>query len=183
VTRSRFIQVLFVLGVAALLAGAAQGRPAHVAATLHSGTTRLDIAATTSLGLGAAGIRLIPVSPARSAGADTLLFPVTGGRVSTGLRGSVASGGGMRVRMGRRTVVVRSFVADLTRRVLTATGGGGRFQLLSLAGLRGDVRGGRVSASATARLTRAGAQAFNRGLHTRIFSAGQVLGVARVSAR
>jgi len=172
---------LAALAVLAAAAPAAQARPADV--RVDSGTTRLTIAGTTAAGMAVAGISLSPVSPARSGGSNVLVFPVTGGSVSTSLRGSVSHGGGMKVRKGGRSVTVRSFVADLSRKVLTATSGGDRIDLLTLSGVRGSVRGGRVSASATALLTRAGARAFNRALKTSLFSAGQLLGSARLSAR
>jgi hypothetical protein len=136
VTLASAIVALIVL---ALSATTAQSAERHYGNTIAlSGKTWLNLDKGTAAALSDAGVRVQAVGAAEGPTAKrpyTFTFPIVGGKVDKDpLGGKIVHSGGLSFSAGSEEVVVKRFVIDLDRGVLTAkvAGTGQRIALLRL---------------------------------------------------
>ncbi len=171
----------------AVPAGAA-AQEAPTTAAVAGGQTTLRLDPGTARALAAAGVQVTPTGAARARGA-AIRFPVSGGSADPGtLAGRVAHRGGLRLRAGGRSVVLRAPVYRIGERsTLTLRAGATRLPVARLdtgdARLheRDALRTGVARVAAT--LTRPAARALNRAFGTSLFRAGLRLGTVRSELR
>ena len=180
---------------AALLALALSAPPAQSAersATIPvtGGYTLLKLDAGTAAVLADAGVRIEATGPAIGpAGSITFAFPIVGGEVNKKqLSGRIVHSGGLAITAGNTKLVVKRFVVDLNRGVLTAKVAGAdvRIPLLRLGAVTGGVQaspGLLLLKDVNVRLTATAAQALNQTFNTALFEAGLPIGKATVIAR
>jgi hypothetical protein len=142
---------------------------------------RLD--AGTAKALTAAGVHVSLVKPAKS-GSSGLTFPVTGGTADPAtLAGSVRHSGGIRLRAGGKSLVLRNFIATVGRRSsLSARVGTARVTILRLGLAKAEVTRdgfGTGVRGVRATLTAAAAKALNATFGVSLFKAGLKLGTIR----
>jgi hypothetical protein len=154
--------------------------------TIEGGDTRLAVDAGAGAALASLGVRLDLVGPAFAAQDGRLAFPITRGVLGSDLAGQIAHRGGIRLSAGGRQIVLREFVVDTVRGVLTARTGGTRIDLLKL-----DLSAPQVTpvgmddlqvANVPGRLTRTAADALNATFGVTAFSEDLLLGVATIKA-
>jgi hypothetical protein len=166
--------------VLAVPAGAA-AQDLPTTAAVAGGQTTLRLDPGTAGALTGAGVRLTPTGAARVRGGG-VRFPVSGGSADPGtLAGRVTHRGGLRLRAGGRSVVLRAPVYRIGERsTLSARVGGARLTVAVLgtddARLheRGPVRTGVGGVTAT--LTAPAARALNRAFGVSLFRRGLALG-------
>jgi hypothetical protein len=180
---------------AALLALALSAPPAQSAersatTPVTGGYTLLKLDTGTAAVLSDAGIRIEATGPAIGpAGSTTFAFPIVGGEVNKKqLSGGIVHSGGLAITAGNTRLVVKRFVIDLDRGVLTAKVAGAdvRIPLLRLGAVTGGVQAspGLLSLKdVNVRLTATAAQALNQTFNTDLFEAGLLIGKATVIAR
>src|SRR5215204_395452 len=117
----------------------------------------------------------------------TFAFPIVGGKVDKDpLGGKIVHSGGLSFGADSKSVVVRRFVIDLDRGVLTAkvAGTGQRIALLRLGAPEGAKVGAEriVLRGVDAKLTAQAAAALNEALDTDLFEGGLLIGEATVIA-
>ena len=181
-TLRRALPLAALATVAAVPASAAAQAPA---ADVAGGQTMLRLDRGTARALGANGVAVSLVRPART-GASGLTFPVTGGSLNpANLRGSVEHDGAIRFRAGGRAVVLRDprYTIGASRSTLTARVGSTRLAVASL-NLRRARVGNDGPLTKTARgiratLTAGAARALNRAFSTSLFARGLRLGTVR----
>ena len=163
---------------------AKRGRPGHRRYTL------LKLDAGTAAVLSDAGVGIEATGPAIGpAGSTTFAFPIVGGKVNKGqLGGRIVHSGGLAITIGNTTLVVKRFVIDLDRGVLTAkvAGADARIPLLRLGAATGGVQaspGLLLLKDVNARLTATAAHALNQTFDSDLFKAGLPIGKATVIAR
>ena len=178
--------------VLALWAPPAQSAEQRRAATtpVTDGRTVLELDRGTAATLADAGIRVKATGPAIGpAGSTVFAFPIVGGSVNEErLSGRIVHSGGLAFTGGGERLVVRRFVIDLGRGVLTAevAGAGVRVPLLRLGAPTGGVQaapGLLVLRGVNARLTAPAAGALNQTFDTDLFEAALPIGKATVIAR
>jgi hypothetical protein len=178
--------------VLALWAPPAQSAEQRRAATtpVTDGRTVLELDRGTAAALADAGISVKATGPAIGpAGSPVFAFPIVGGKVNKAqLSGRIVHSGGLAFTGGGERLVVKRFVIDLKRGVLTAkvAGVGGRVPLLRLGTPTGGVQvapGLLVLRGVNARLTSPAAGALNQTFDTDLFEAGLPIGKATVIAR
>jgi hypothetical protein len=174
----------------ALSAPPAQSAERSAAAPVTGGYTLLKLDAGTAAVLSDAGVRIEATGPAIGpAGSTTFAFPIVGGEVNKGqLGGRIVHSGGLAITAGNTTLVVKRFVIDLDRGVLTAkvAGADARIPLLRLGAATGGVQaspGLLLLKDVNARLTATAAHALNQTFDTDLFKAGLPIGKATVIAR
>jgi hypothetical protein len=118
----------------------------------------------------------------------TFAFPIVGGKVDKDpLGGRIVHSGGLSFSADSESVVVKRFVIDLDRGVLSAkvAGTGQRIALLRLGAPKGaKVGAGRiVLRGVDAKLTAQAAKALNEALNTDLFEGGLLIGEATVIAK
>jgi hypothetical protein len=176
----------------ALSAPPAQSAEQRRAATtpVTDGRTLLELDRGTAAALSDAGISVKATGSAIGpAGSPVFAFPIVGGKVNKAqLSGRIVHSGGLAFTGGGERLVVKRFVIDLKRGVLTAkvAGVGGRVPLLRLGTPTGGVQvapGLLVLRGVNARLTSPAAGALNQTFDTDLFEAGLPIGKATVIAR
>lgn len=154
-------------------------------AKLEGGSTLLKLDSGTAGALGDAGIRVAAVGEATGpAGSKLFRFGITGGEVTTKpVGGSIRHSGGLAFSGGGDRLVVKRFIINLDKGVLTARAGGARIPLLSLKGGKVDASGPVVKISnVKARLTAPAAGALNATFDTDLFAKGLPIGKTNTTA-
>jgi len=182
-----FAAVLLAL---ALSAPPAQSAERSATTPVTGGYTLLKLDAGTAAVLADAGVRIEATGPAIGpAGSTTFAFPIVGGEVNKKqLSGRIVHSGGLAITAGNTKLVVKRFVVDLNRGVLTAKVAGAdvRIPLLRLGAVTGGVQaspGLLLLKDVNVRLTATAAQALNQTFNTALFEAGLPIGKATVIAR
>jgi hypothetical protein len=180
---------------AALLALALSAPPAQSAersatTPVTGGYTLLKLDAGTAAVLADAGVGIEATGPAIGpAGSTTFAFPIVGGEVNKKqLSGRIAHSGGLAITAGGKRLVVKRFVIDPDRGVLTAkvAGADARIPLLRLGAVTGGVQaspGILLLKDVNVGLTASAARALNQTFDTDLFEAGLPIGKATVFAR
>ena len=180
------------LVVLALSATTAQSAERHDGKTipLSGGKTLLKIDKGTAAALSDAGVEVEATGAAEGPTAERpyFTFPIVGGKVDKNPPGGkIVHSGGLPFSAGSEEVVVKRFVIELDRGVLTAkvAGTGQRIALLRLGTLDGvKVGDGRiVLKGVNVRLTNQAAEALNEALDTDLFAGGLLIGEATVIAK
>lgn len=180
------------LVVVALSATTAQSAERHDGKTipLSGGKTLLKIDNGTAAALSDAGVEVEATGTAEGPTAKRLYFtfPIVGGKVDKDpLGGRIVHSGGLRFSTDSNSVVVKRFVIDLDRAVLSAkvAGTGQRIPLLRLGAPDGvKVGDGRIVLKGVdAKLTTQAAKALNEALDTDLFEGGLLIGEATVIAK
>jgi hypothetical protein len=189
---SAMAAALVALVVLALPATAAQSAERHDgdAIALSGGKTWLKIDKGTAAALSDAGVKVeaTGAATAPSAKHPAFAFPIVGGKVDKDpLGGKIAHSGGLSFSADSKSVVVKRFVIDLDRGVLTAevAGTGQRIALLKLGAPEGAKVGAEkiVLRGVDAKLTAQAATALNKALDTGLFEGGLLIGEATVIAK
>jgi hypothetical protein len=181
------------LVVLALSATAAQSAERHNGNTiaLSGGKTWLKMDKGTAAALSDADVKVEATGAAVGPSAKrpyTFAFPIVGGKVDKDpLGGRIVHSGGLSFSADSESVVVKRFVIDLDRGVLSAkvAGTGQRIALLKLGAPEGaKVGAGRiVLRGVDAKLTAQAAKALNEALDTDLFEGGLLIGEATVIAK
>ena len=180
------------LVVLALSATAAQSAERHNGKTVElSGKTWLKIDKGTAAALSDAGVKVEATGAAVGPTAKrpyTFAFPIVGGKVDKDpLGGRIVHSGGLSFSADSESVVVKRFVIDLDRGVLSAkvAGTGQRIALLRLGAPDGAKVGAEriVLRGVDAKLTAQAAEALNEALDTDLFAGGLLIGEATVNAK
>src|SRR3954447_662004 len=112
-----------------------------------------------------AGIKVMAIKPATIKGTKAT-FAVTGGSVepTTGA-GTVTHSGGLKITWGKKSVALKAFEINTSKKTLTATAGGKKVQIAKLGGASSARLGFGNSINAkSVKLTKAGAHALNKAL-------------------
>jgi hypothetical protein len=178
--------------VLALSATAAQSAERHNgnAIALSGGKTWLKIDKDTAAALSGAGVEVDATGAAVGPTAERpyFTFPIVGGKVDKDpLGGRIVHSGGLSFSADSESVVVKRFVIDVDRAILTAkvAGTGQRIALLRLGAPEGaKVGAGRiVLRGVDAKLTSQAAKALNEAFDTDLFEGGLLIGEATVIAK
>jgi hypothetical protein len=186
-----FASAIAALLVLALSATAAQSAERHNGNALAlSGKTWLQIDKDTAAALSDAGVKVEATGAAQGPTAKRpyFAFPIVGGKVDKDpLGGRIVHSGGLSFSADSESVVVKRFVIDLDRAVLTAkvAGTGQRIALLKLGAPEGAKVGAEriVLRGVDAKLTAKAAKALNEALETDLFEGGLLIGEATVIAK
>jgi hypothetical protein len=180
------------LVVLALSANTAQSAERHNGNTIAlSGKTWLKIDKDTASALSDAGVKVEATGAAVGPTAKrpyTFAFPIVGGKVDKDpLGGRIVHSGGLSFSADSESVVVKRFVIDVDRGVLTAkvAGTGQRIDLLRLGAPEGAKVGAEriVLRGVDAKLTAQAAAALNEAFDTELFKGGLLIGEATVIAK
>jgi hypothetical protein len=181
------------LVVLALSPTAAQSAERHNGnnVALNGGKTWLKIDEGTAAALSDAGVKVEATGAAEGPSAKrpyTFAFPIVGGKVDKDpLGGRIVHSGGLSFSADSESVVVKRFVIDLDRGVLSAkvAGTGQRIALLKLGAPEGAKVGAEriVLRGVDAKLTAQAAKALNEALNTDLFEGGLLIGEATVLAK
>jgi hypothetical protein len=183
---------LVALVVLALSATTAQSSERHNGKTVElSGKTWLKIDKDTAAALSDAGVKVEATGTAVGPTDErpyTFAFPIVGGKVDNDpLGGKIVHSGGLSFSADSEKVVVKRFVIDLDRGVLTAkvAGTGQRIDLLRLGAPEGVKVGAEriVLRGVDAKLTSQAAKALNEAFDTDLFAGGLLIGEATVIAK
>jgi hypothetical protein len=186
-----FASAIVALLVLALSATTAQSAERHNGnADELSGKTWLEIDEDTAAALKDAGVKVEATGAAVGPTDERpyFAFPIVGGKVDKDpLGGKIVHSGGLSFSADSEKVVVKRFVIDLDRSVLTAkvAGTDQRIDLLRL-GAPEDVKVGSeriVLKGVDAKLTGQAAKALNEALDTDLFAGGLLIGEATVNAK
>jgi hypothetical protein len=186
-----FASAIVALVVLALSATAAQSAERHNGnAIALSGKTWLKVDEDTAAALKDAGVKVEATGAAvgPTAKRPYFTFPIVGGKVDKDpLGGKIVHSGGLSFSADSEKVVVKRFVIDLDRSVLSAkvAGTGQRIALLRL-GAPEDVKVGAgriVLRGVDAKLSGQAAEALNEALDTDLFEGGLLIGEATVNAK
>ena len=187
-----FASAILALVVLALSATAAQSAERHNGKALAlSGKTWLKIDKGTAAALSDAGVKVEATGAAEGPTAKrpyTFTFPIVGGKVDKHpLGGKIVHSGGLSFSTNSENVVVKRFVIDLDRGVLSAkvAGTGQRIALLRLGTPEGVKVGSEriVLRGVDAKLTAQAAKALNAALDTDLFEGDLLIGEATVNAK
>src|SRR5215218_9246367 len=187
-----FASAIVALVVLALSATTAQSSERHNGDTDElSGKTWLKVDKDTAAALSDAGVKVEAVGAAEGPTAKrpyTFTFPIVGGKVDKDpLGGRIVHSGGLSFSADSESVVVKRFVIDLDRGVLTAkvAGTGQRVALLRLGAPEGVKVGSEriVLRGVDAKLTAQAAKALNEAFNTDLFAGGLLIGEATVIAK
>jgi len=184
---------LVIMALSPTAAQSAERHDGHNGKTveLSGGKTLLKIDKGTAAALSDAGVKVKVTGAAEGPTAKrpyTFAFPIVGGKVDKHpLGGKIVHSGGLSFSADSEKVVVKRFVIELDRGVLTAkvAGTGQRIALLRL-GAPEDVKVGAeriVLRGVDAKLTSQAAKALNEGLDTDLFAGGLLIGEAKVIAK
>jgi hypothetical protein len=187
-----FASAIVALVVLALSATTAQSAERHNGDTIGlSGKTWLKVDKDTAAALSDAGVKVEATGAAEGPTAErpyTFAFPIVGGKVDKHpLGGRIVHSGGLSFSADSEKVVVKRFVIELDRGVLTAkvAGTGQRIALLRLGAPEGVKVGSEriVLRGVDAKLTAQAAKALNEALDTDLFAGGLLIGEATVNAK
>src|SRR5215213_5797179 len=180
------------LVILALSPTAAQSAERHNGKTveLSGGKTLLKIDKGTAAALSDAGVKVEATGAAEGPTAKRpyFAFPIVGGKVEKDpLGGKIVHSGGLSFSADSEKVVLKRFVIELDRGVLTAkvAGTGQRIALLRLGAPEGAKVGSEriVLRGVDAKLTSQAAKALNEALDTDLFKGGLLIGEAKVVAK
>src|SRR5215208_5788488 len=182
---------LVALIIVALSPTTAQSAERHNGKTVAlSGKTWLKVDKDTAAALSDAGVKVEAVGAAEGPTAKRpyFSFPIVGGKVEKDpLGGRIVHSGGLSFSADSESVVVKRFVIELDRGVLTAevAGTGQRIALLRLGAPEGAKVGAEriVLRGVDAKLTAQAAKALNEALETDLFEGGLLIGKATVFAK
>jgi hypothetical protein len=187
-----FASAIVALVVLALSATTAQSSERHNGKAVElSGKTWLKIDKDTAAALSDAGVKVEATGAAVGPTDErpyTFAFPIVGGKVDKDpLGGRIVHSGGLSFSADSEKVVVKRFVMELDRGVLSAkvAGTGQRIDLLRL-GAPEDVKVGSeriVLKGVDAKLTSQAAKALNEAFDTELFAGGLLIGEATVNAK
>jgi hypothetical protein len=186
-----FASAIVALVVLALSATTAQSAERHNGnADELSGKTWLKIDKDTAAALSDAGVKVEATGAAVGPTDERpyFTFPIVGGKVDKDpLGGKIVHSGGLSFSTDSEKVVVKRFVIDVDRAVLTAkvAGTGQRIDLLRL-GAPEDVKVSSeriVLKGVDAKLTSQAANALNEAFDTDLFAGGLLIGEATVNAK
>jgi hypothetical protein len=189
VTLASAIVAFVVLALSATAAQSAERHDANTSA-LSGGKTWLKIDEDTDAALSDAGVEVEATGAAVGPTAERpyFTFPIVGGKVDKDpLGGRIVHSGGLSFSADSESVVVKRFVIDVDRAILTAkvAGTGQRIALLRL----GAPEGAKVGAGwivlrgVDAKLTAQAAKALNEAFDTDLFEGGLLIGEATVIAK
>jgi hypothetical protein len=187
-----FASAIVALVVLALSATTAQSSERHNGKALElSGKTWLKIDKDTAAALSDAGVKVEASGAAEGPTAKrpyTFAFPIVGGKVDKDpLGGKIVHSGGLSFSADSEKVVVKRFVIELDRGVLSAkvAGTGQRIALLRLGAPEGVKVGSEriVLKGVDAKLTAQAAKALNEAFDTDLFAGGLLIGEATVNAK
>jgi hypothetical protein len=187
-----FASAIVALVVLALSATTAQSSERHNGKTVElSGKTWLKVDKDTAAALSDAGVKVEATGAAEGPTAErpyTFAFPIVGGKVDKHpLGGKIVHSGGLSFSADSEKVVVKRFVIELDRGVLTAkvAGTGQRIALLRLGAPEGVKVGSEriVLRGVDAKLTAQAAKALNEAFDTDLFAGGLLIGEATVNAK
>src|SRR5829696_957780 len=186
-----FASTIVALVVLALSATTAQSSERHNGKTVElSGKTWLKVDNDTAAALSDAGVKVEATGAAEGPTAKRpyFAFPIVGGQVDKHpLGGKIVHSGGLSFSVDSEKVVVKRFVIELDRGVLTAkvAGTGQRIALLRLGAPEGVEVGSEriVLKGVDAKLTAQAATALNEALDTDLFAGGLLIGEATVNAK
>jgi hypothetical protein len=187
-----FASAIVALVVLALSATTAQSSERHNGKTVElSGKTWLKVDKDTAAALSDAGVKVEATGAAEGPTAErpyTFAFPIVGGKVDKHpLGGKIVHSGGLSFSADSEKVVVKRFVIELDRGVLTAkvAGTGQRIDLLRLGAPEGVEVGSEriVLKGVDAKLTAQAAKALNEAFDTDLFAGGLLIGEATVNAK
>src|SRR5215216_1194611 len=187
-----FASAIVALVVLALSATTAQSAERHNGDTVElSGKTWLKIDKDTAAALSDAGVKVEATGAAVGPTDErpyTFAFPIVGGKVDKDpLGGRIVHSGGLSFSTDSEKVVVKRFVIDLDRGVLTAkvAGTGQRIDLPRLGTPEGVKVGSEriVLRGVEAKLTAQAATALNEAFDTDLFAGGLLIGEATVNAK
>jgi hypothetical protein len=189
VTLASAIAALVVLALSPTTAQSAERHDGNTSAL--SGKTWLKIDKDTATALSDAGVKVEATGAAEGPTAKhpyTFAFPIVGGKVDKDpLGGQIVHSGGLRFSADSESVVVKRFVIELDRGVLSAkvAGTGQRIDLLRLGAPDGVKVGAEqiVLRGVDAKLTTQAAKALNEALDTKLFAGGLLIGEATVNAK
>ena len=181
---------LVALIIVALSPTAAQSAERHNGNTSAlSGKTWLKVDKDTAAALSEAGVKVEAVGAAEGPTAKRpyFTFPIVGGKVDKDpLGGKIVHSGGLSFSTDSEKVVVKRFVIDVDRSILTAkvAGTGQRIALLKLGAPEGAKVGAEriVLRGVEAKLTSEAAKALNEAFETDLFAGGLLIGEATVIA-
>jgi hypothetical protein len=189
VTLASAIAALVVLALSATTAQSAERHNGDTVA-LSGGKTWLKIDKDTAAALSDAGVKVEATGAAEGPTAKRPYFdiPIVGGKVEKDpLGGKIVHSGGLSFSADSEKVVVKRFVIDLDRSVLTAkvAGTGQRIALLRLGTPEGVKVGSEriVLKGVDAKLTSQAAKALNEAFDTKLFAGGLLIGEATVNAK
>ena len=179
------------LVILALSPTVAQSAERHNGNTIAlSGKTLLKLDKGTAATLTDAGVKVEATGAAvgPTAKHPAFAFPIVGGKVEKDpLGGRIVHSGGLSFSADSKSVVVKRFVIDLDRGVLTAkvAGTGQRIALLRLGAPEGVKVGAEriVLRDVDAKLTAQAAKALNEAFDTDLFEGGLLIGEATVIAK
>jgi hypothetical protein len=182
---------LVVLALSPTAAQSAERHNDHNGKTIAlSGKTWLKIDKDTAAALSDAGVKVEAVGAAEGPTAKRpyFAFPIVGGKVDKHpLGGKIVHSGGLSFSADSEKVVVKRFVIDLDRWVLTAkvAGTGQRIALLRLGAPEGVKVGSEriVLKGVDAKLSAQAAKALNEAFDTDLFAGGLLIGEATVNAK
>jgi hypothetical protein len=188
VTLASAIVALVVLALSATTAQSAERHNGNAVAL--GGKTWLKLDKDTAAALSDAGIKVEATGAAVGPTDERpyFAFPIVGGKVDKDpLGGRIVHSGGLSFSAGSKSVVVKRFVIELDRGVLTAkvAGTGQRIALLRL-GAPEDVKVGSeriVLRGVEAKLSAQAAKALNEAFDTDLFAGGLLIGEATVFAK
>src|SRR5215217_1544094 len=187
-----FASAIVALLVLALSATTAQSAEHHNGKAVElSGKTWLKIDKDTAAALSDAGVKVEATGAAEGPTAKrpyNFAFPIVGGKVDKHpLGGKIVHSGGFSFSADSEKVVVKRFVIELDRGVLTAkvAGTGQRIALLRLGAPEGVKVGSEriVLKDVDVKLTSQAAKALNEALDTDLFAGGLLIGEATVNAK
>ena len=187
-----FASAIVALVVLALSATTAQSSERHNGKTVElSGKTWLKLDKDTAAALSDAGVKVEATGAAEGPTAKrpyTFAFPIVGGKVDKHpLGGRIVHSGGLSFSADSENVVVKRFVIEVDRGVLSAkvAGTGQRIALLKLGAPEGAKVGAEriVLRGVDAKLTAQAAKALNEALDTDLFKGGLLIGEATVIAK
>jgi hypothetical protein len=187
----RLASALVALIIVALSPSAAQSAERHNGNTSAlSGKTWLKVDKDTAAALSEAGVKVEAVGAAQGPTAErpyTFAFPIVGAKVDKDpLGGKIVHSGGLSFSTDSQKVVVKRFVIDVDRSILTAkvAGTGQRIALLKLGAPEGAKVGAEriVLRGVEAKLTTQAAKALNEAFETDLFAGGLLIGEATVIA-
>src|SRR5215211_7181956 len=187
-----FASAIVALVVLALWPTTAQSSERHNGKTVElSGKTWLKVDKDTAAALSDAGVKVEATGAAQGPTAErpyTFAFPIVGGKVDKHpLGGKIVHSGGLSFSADSEKVVVKRFVIELDRGVLTAkvAGTGQRIALLRLGAPEGVKVGSEriVLRGVDAKLSSQAAKALNEAFDTDLFAGGLLIGEATVIAK
>jgi hypothetical protein len=132
---------------------------------ISSGSTTITLKSSVTKSLKKAGAKITAVKPAKIKGSKVTL-PVTGGEVeATTGKGTIAHGGGLKIKAGKKTVAIKSISVNSKNNSVSAKVGGKTVKLATLAGVSATRLGfGNSIVAKKLKLTSAGAKALNKAL-------------------